>query len=253
MCWGFECGEGWYDALKKLSCGLEALNLLVYDKYKVRIQADQVKEKYGTLHFYYSVMCDNYTDKGLEAQKTIDDFEALRASGHFGIKCVVDEKGYTSEETDEDGKVHAVWHQPKTHIEVTKNKEEYDKLLAEVQSAQETLAKDGTVDITPEQKVMMEWLENEAEKLINKAEEDCYDTCEMCGAQIGTDWSPRCETTGWITYKCKECARKSNVQYLMNGELWEGKTRLKTKEEVEADRKAFEEKFSKCESDEDTK
>ena len=81
MCWGWECGPGWYPALNVLSCKLEALNLLYYDKYKVRIQADQVKEKFGTLHFYFSVECDNYTERGLELKKLMDDFDE-KSMGH---------------------------------------------------------------------------------------------------------------------------------------------------------------------------
>lgn len=43
MCWGFP-GDGWFGLLLEASVALEALNL--------RIQAVQVKEKFGTLRFY---------------------------------------------------------------------------------------------------------------------------------------------------------------------------------------------------------
>lgn len=50
MCWGFECGAGWFDIINKLSEKIEAVNNL---KLGFIIVADQVKEKYGTLRFYY--------------------------------------------------------------------------------------------------------------------------------------------------------------------------------------------------------
>ena len=58
-CFGWECGSGWFYVLNEMSCKLEALNLLYYPKYKVKIQADQVKEKFGTLRFYFSVICED--------------------------------------------------------------------------------------------------------------------------------------------------------------------------------------------------
>ena len=243
MCWGWECGKGWHDVLKRVSCELEALNLMYYDKYKVRIQADQVKEKFGTLRFYYSVVCDNYTEEGLEARKIIDAFEEKKDSGYFGIKCVVDEKGHETTEVDEDGKEHTVWHQPKCHVEITKHKDEYEQMEKAADDAQKTLSECGYYDITPEQKVIIEFLESEASARIAKAEDDCYKTCEECGRQIGTDWSPRCETTGWITYICDSCAEKRKFDYYKNGEKWNGKTRLMTAEEVKAKHEAYEKKL----------
>ena len=44
MCWGFECGDGWFKLLDALSRKL----VKIYPE----LQATQVKEKYGTLRFY---------------------------------------------------------------------------------------------------------------------------------------------------------------------------------------------------------
>ena len=54
---GFECGDGWYYPIQELSAKLEGINALLR-KHKVYIQAVQVKEKYGTLRFYYDVRID---------------------------------------------------------------------------------------------------------------------------------------------------------------------------------------------------
>lgn len=56
MCWGFECSDGWYDILWRLSSRLEPLieewiaqNPGEADSHP---RAAQVKEKFGTLRFY---------------------------------------------------------------------------------------------------------------------------------------------------------------------------------------------------------
>ena len=158
MCWGWECGTGWFNVLNEASCKLEALNLTYYPKYKVRIQADQVKEKFGTLRFYFSVICEDET----------------RSS---------------------------------------------------------------------EQEVIMTAMNSWAEEIVRWAEDECYKTCEDCGHQIGTDWSPRCETAGWITYLCDDCAAKHQGFYYKNGAKWQGDKMLMTKEEVEAERKRIDEEI----------
>ena len=53
MCWGFACGDGWYDLIDRLSARLEALILaLPTEEQRSRVCASQVKEKYGTLCIY---------------------------------------------------------------------------------------------------------------------------------------------------------------------------------------------------------
>ena len=50
MCWGFECGDGWYDLLNML-----CINIQTHCEYNPdipQVVAMQVKEKYGTLRFY---------------------------------------------------------------------------------------------------------------------------------------------------------------------------------------------------------
>jgi hypothetical protein len=55
MCWGFEHGDGWYNILDRLCA-----NIQHYIEWKNRdgdtvpqVVAEQVKEKFGTLRFYY--------------------------------------------------------------------------------------------------------------------------------------------------------------------------------------------------------
>ena len=42
MCWGIDCGDGWFDIIDELSAKLEPLG----------IEAVQVKQKFGGLRFY---------------------------------------------------------------------------------------------------------------------------------------------------------------------------------------------------------
>jgi len=49
MCFGFECGDGWYDLLDDL-CG--KIQAYVDEGNYSQIEATQVKEKFGTLRFY---------------------------------------------------------------------------------------------------------------------------------------------------------------------------------------------------------
>ena len=56
MPFGFECGDGWYYPLRSLSLRAEAINILM-KPYGIYIEAMQVKEKFGTLRFYFNVRC----------------------------------------------------------------------------------------------------------------------------------------------------------------------------------------------------
>ena len=55
MCWGIECPKGWWHILDQLCTVLEFHNMEFVKNYGVAVVADQVKEKFGTLRFYYDV------------------------------------------------------------------------------------------------------------------------------------------------------------------------------------------------------
>ena len=61
MCWGFECGDGWFDIIWRLSEKLEPLiAAMAKDTTEPEWlpRASQVKEKYGELSFYMSCGSD---------------------------------------------------------------------------------------------------------------------------------------------------------------------------------------------------
>ena len=66
MCWGFCCGDGWYDLIDNLSEKLEA--------YGGKVEAVQVKEKFGGLRFYLGAIDSEYAD---EIYKHVEEAERL--------------------------------------------------------------------------------------------------------------------------------------------------------------------------------
>ena len=56
MCWGFECGDGWFNILDQLMGNIQHHIDWKNKKEEVVVQVtlDHVKEKFGTLRFYYT-------------------------------------------------------------------------------------------------------------------------------------------------------------------------------------------------------
>ena len=83
MCWGFECGSGWYKIIKDAADKLEVLIAIEKARnpegWEVGyFRASQIKEKYGTLCFYLSGGTD-------EMYKVVD--QAERKSATICEKC----------------------------------------------------------------------------------------------------------------------------------------------------------------------
>jgi len=266
MCWGFECGEGWHDVIASACRELEMLNIEYYPKYRVRIQADQIKEKFGTLHFYWSVAVDPNRFFTWLSNKLERAYDFLDNAKRFDYKIekIVDvapydyddKKELTKEEYDNElnskikctnvtlseanGKYFKTIHchnYGKCHFSPTRLKalwriKEFCNKLKCIIPYYFTTKQDAKV------RNCMELLERKAFDIVHKAEKDCAKHCEDCGTQIGTEWSPACMTTGWIRYICDGCAKKHTGNYIKNGELWSGDKMLKTKEEMEANKKS---------------
>jgi len=56
MCWGFNCGDGWFNIINQLCQNIQHhIDWKNKEKEVVaQVVVSQVKEKYGTLRFYYS-------------------------------------------------------------------------------------------------------------------------------------------------------------------------------------------------------
>jgi hypothetical protein len=50
MCWGFDCGDGWFDLIDTLCDNIQ--RYLDQNKNVPQVVVEQVKEKFGTLRFY---------------------------------------------------------------------------------------------------------------------------------------------------------------------------------------------------------
>jgi len=55
MHWGFACGDGWFDIINNLSREITVLAITN----NIDVIADQVKEKFGGLRFYYHIECES--------------------------------------------------------------------------------------------------------------------------------------------------------------------------------------------------
>lgn len=71
MCWGFDCGDGWYDLIDVLCAHLQAMtdNNPNNDRFP-QIVAAQVKEKFGGLRFYVSASSD-YQDGAISMAESM--------------------------------------------------------------------------------------------------------------------------------------------------------------------------------------
>lgn len=262
MCWGFSCNEGWKDPLWKASCALEALNMQYWPKYKVRIQAAQLKEKFGTLRFYYDIVKDGawykriphdffekiyrklqrvnykykqvqdvapFTEHIVEELKTKEAYVREKHSAEHISNVRVEEKdGKWFKYTDLEnyGKWH---HEPTKHKMLYRLKDFIWKLVIKLDSYGE--------EWSAEQQVISKLMQDRADEIIRQAEDECYDKCEDCGADIGKNgYRKRCETAGWIRYICEDCAKKHKGSYYMEGAYYEDGKLVKTKEELDKEK-----------------
>lgn len=62
MCWGLECGNGWYNLIWKMCEKLEQLNIKSF-------RFTQIKEKFGTLRAYYDYDLPKRKFRGLKAKE----------------------------------------------------------------------------------------------------------------------------------------------------------------------------------------
>lgn len=253
------CSSGWYEPLKKLCCKLEALNLTYYPKYRVRVEAQQIKEKFGTLRFYHQVKVDPSVFKMLVI-KTFGSLHSLmRDKIDFKYKDVVDVPAYVSHEIVElkksqylkeqsrylncsnvhceerDGKYFKISdmdHYVQSHRVPTKHKIAHFLMMKCWRIVTSMTSGSFGERYDSKQYVISEMVDSLVEQYVKEAENECFNVCEKCGHQIGSDWSPRCEMLGWVQYLCDECAEESGNRYKKNGEIWQGSTIVQTAEDV---------------------
>lgn len=89
MHFGMECGDGWYDLLDDLLSKLDYLS----KNSGVQVITDQIKEKFGTLRFYYSTVVKTDLNLDIIVSKIVDDV----------VSVAERQSAYICEKTGEDG------------------------------------------------------------------------------------------------------------------------------------------------------
>ena len=76
MFWGCECGDGWFEPLKKMAFRFHVLNEYAKNT-GVQVYASQIKEKWGTLTVYFDVGTDEKSKATKQEIKQITQFANL--------------------------------------------------------------------------------------------------------------------------------------------------------------------------------
>lgn len=256
MCWSWEFRSGWNEVIKDLSYNLEALNLYYYPKYKTKIVFEQTKEKWGLFTGYYSIRTTDPFYVTIWHKPFSSLWRYLSRNIDYGYKTIIDKPEYITHEKDEISKeeyeelikdnpnstryinendkyykVYDLTHMARRHKEPTKHKllHKFKDIIWDISNAL-----DFTCKCSKEQEVIIGYLDYMASKLIKEAEDKCYNTCEVCGRQIGYEWSPRCETTGWIKYLCEDCAKENGRYYIKDHKKYDSSGNEVKKDENKA-------------------
>ena len=177
---GFRCGDGWFKPLKKLTIKLEELNKKLRF-YKLNIEAEQVKEKFGRLHFYF-----NLNDKYLFNEINVD-FKLNKN---------------TIEYVKKNNKTYFCKYFIVKKISFIFNF--YNKIINIINFIYLKLKKDVTKE--DQKKYYMQ-----VDELIKETEKECYNICEICGCSESED-NKIIETTGWIRRICKKCNKQREAK-----------------------------------------
>lgn len=181
MCWGIDCGEGWYLPLHELSQCLEAINVAVGKKWGFRIEAEQVKQKYGTLRFYWAV-------------RPVAPWWRNAISYPFRWLC---QNAYS---LDAKG------------AELVVGRFLYNTFFHIGQFLQWASPKHKQRD------AIIQGVDHLVSALVSKCDAECFNVCEDCGRVIGKPYSPRYTTLGWVSYLCDKCAEKTEGYYTISDE-----------------------------------
>jgi len=186
----WECGPGWILPLSRLSYRLERLNVIFRKKYGIYVQAEQIKEKFGKLRFYYAITeCDPPNIEAFRKPIT-ETAEYMKANIDFGIKSAEVIRPYM----------------PKKQTRIpSKNIYLYRfmQLCYSIGSVISRIYMRGSKS----HDAAVNRLDDIVSRAINMTVRECCFLCEVCGAKIGIESSPICKTSGWIRYLCRKCAK----------------------------------------------
>lgn len=177
---GFTCGDGWFIPLEKLTIKLELINKEL-KPFKFNIEAEQVKEKFGSLCFYF-----NLNEKVLlyeipDGQHLCDNIISYikRNNKLYYYKYIITKKiGFMKKPINTIIKfINYLYLKTKKNISKEEQIEYYKKV----------------------------------NQLIKEAQKECYNICEICGCSE-TENNKIIETSGWIRRICQKCNRQRNAK-----------------------------------------
>lgn len=177
MCWGITTDDGWYHIIDNLCEDL----MRIQEEYDVITIADQVKEKYGSLRFYY------HTEHG--KRWTIKKMPVLR----FIDMCL-----------------HKIPYKISRFLHIP-----YNELSTYIHDRSNLL--DGKLKITESSGGWIRYgrymlagpgVEKMIQESINKTESFSYITCERCGMTSG-----KSDDGYWISIRCDKCREEEKKQH----------------------------------------
>lgn len=181
MHWGFECDDGWFVPINEASKKIEKINRFL-KKYNYEIVADQVKEKYGELRFYYHFQ-ERYILKTIHTKNFAHpSFFKDKAIKPKNIKVYWIKYFFT--------KVINCFIE--TYI---------NAFIEMINDFNSFLHKKDTKRFNE----LKDLFEAEVENIVNEAEVRCWERCEICGSK-----SDVTSTKGWIKRLCDYHMRKRN-------------------------------------------
>lgn len=155
MCFGFECGDGWYKLLDELFHDLNEIE----NKHHLGLILVQVKEKYGGLRCYYE-----YDDHLITVKK--NSFYRWLWNSDFKLAYYLRRYIFKGEYY-------------KYYV--------YDKSEQKLRNVSRQM--------------------NHIKERVNKAENESYTICEICGnTNAKLD-----ESRAWIRTLCEQCSKKDQV------------------------------------------
>ncbi len=182
----WETPIGWNPIIAAVSYRLETWNLL-YKRFGVRIIAEQIKDKFGGLRFYYTVRPGA---KHPVLYSIVGSILKLLGRIDYGMQATLDKD--------------RVRFRPTKHVFLNKL---YNRL------AYYQMAKLSSI-LKPSQRqaVIMATLEDDVAAIIAEAEEECASTCRVCGAIMRRNEDGGLECATCIREAKNESATKINVK-----------------------------------------
>jgi rubrerythrin len=235
---------GWFDLLNNFSLSCEEINLFYYDKFRYRIELDEVKEKYGTLRIYFSIIKDppklismviNWLMyiKGKWLSQDIVNYQLKKVIDTPRCKKITFEilSDYNKDEhcsnenitkiNNNYVKTSTVYKFETYHYEAQQYKLRYklSKLITEIINKLERIT-----FIKDNDNTIHEILFNKVSELVVQCEKKSAYICEHCGMNMENTPDIICSTAGYISTLCEHCARKSKrVYYKGNKKFKNGK------------------------------